>query len=60
MQVKVSVNDASHVTRITAPAEGLDPKWEETFEFPIDDEKTAKCKATFYMNGKVDLLYPID
>lgn len=52
MQVKVTVNDTSFETRVTEPGESLDPKWEETFEFPIEDDKTAKCSATFFMNDK--------
>ena len=32
-----------------APHAGLDPTWELTHEFPISDENTAKCSASFFM-----------
>ncbi|GAX81361.1 hypothetical protein CEUSTIGMA_g8792.t1 [Chlamydomonas eustigma] len=28
---------------------GLDPTWEATYEFPVTDENTSKCCASFYM-----------
>jgi hypothetical protein len=31
---------------------GLDPTFEETFEFDITDENSTKCFASFEMDGK--------
>ena len=34
---------------------GLDPTWELTHEFPISDENTAKCSASFFMGEGEDM-----
>eukprot|EP00798_Chlamydomonas_sp_ICE-L_P000687 gene687-2119_t len=49
--VKVKVGDKEVKTTIQA---GLDPTWEETFEFDIVDEKATKCSAIFYMGEGED------
>jgi hypothetical protein len=32
--------------------QGLDPTWEETFEFPVGDEATTKCFVKFMMGAE--------
>ncbi len=49
--VKVKVNDKEVCTTIQP---NLDPTWEETFDFDIEDENTTKCSAIFYMDEKDD------
>ncbi len=41
-QTRVSVGSQSFVTTV---GDGLDPTWEQTFEFDVEDEKTCKCTA---------------
>jgi hypothetical protein len=36
----------------TAVGLGLDPTWEETFEFPVGDEATTKCFVKFMMGAE--------
>lgn len=31
---------------------GLDPTWEQTFEFPVADENTTKCFVKFMMGAE--------
>ena len=45
-----AAHDLSH-----APHAGLDPTWELTHEFPISDENTAKCSASFFMGEGEDM-----
>lgn len=46
---KVKVGDKEVETQIGI---GLDPTWEETFTFDIEDENSTKCFASFSMDGK--------
>jgi len=48
-QVKVKVDNVEKWTSIQI---GLDPTWEEVFEFPIVDPEATKCSCTFYMDEK--------
>ncbi|KAG1676731.1 hypothetical protein FOA52_005020 [Chlamydomonas sp. UWO 241] len=50
-QVKITVGDKEVKT---ANLVGLDPQWEETFEFDIVDEKETKVFSTFYMDTEED------
>ena len=34
------------------PYAGLDPTWEETFEFPVADENTTRCFVKFLMGAE--------
>jgi hypothetical protein len=34
------------------PSLGLDPTWEETFEFPVADESATKCFVKFLMGAE--------
>jgi len=45
-QVHVKVNDKEFKTKCLP---GLDPTFEETFEFSVEDENTVKCSASFFM-----------
>ena len=48
-QVKLKVGDKEVMTTIQM---GLDPTFEETFEFEITDEKATKCSARFFMDAE--------
>jgi hypothetical protein len=37
---------------LLAAASGLDPTWEETFEFDVADENTTKCFVKFMMGAE--------
>lgn len=47
--VIVKVNDKEVKTTEKA---GLDPEWEEEFEFDVNDPETDKCSAKFFMGSE--------